>query len=232
MLRALMWLGERPAIIHTDSRYVVDGLNSWCRAWERRGWMRKDKGHQDAAAGAQRRPLEGDDHRAPIVSPHPVGEGARRHRRQRARRQAWPRQRGSGSRHERRHPAARSAPSRRSQLPRHGPQPVRRRGSPCPHRDPHRPPGHRFDRLELDAWMDAYIAERGRPSRARKEKCNANSDKRHPAFRERADRHKQYLGQRIFQRLGAVLPGRRRSVAQGPPAQPRRQAGNATSNGR
>ncbi|MBT2322914.1 hypothetical protein J7E62_11215 [Variovorax paradoxus] len=33
------------------------------------------------------------------------------------------------------------------------------------------PIGHRgiaFDRIELDAWLDAYIAERGRPSRARK----------------------------------------------------------------
>lgn len=43
MLRALMWLGDRPGIVHTDSQYVVNGLNSWCRAWQRRGWMRKDK---------------------------------------------------------------------------------------------------------------------------------------------------------------------------------------------
>src|SRR5688572_13601878 len=28
--------------------------------------------------------------------------------------------------------------------------------------------GIAFDRLELDAWVEAYIAQRGRPSRARK----------------------------------------------------------------
>jgi ribonuclease HI len=43
MLRALMWLGERPGRVFSDSRYVVDGLNSWCHAWARRGWMRRDK---------------------------------------------------------------------------------------------------------------------------------------------------------------------------------------------
>lgn len=43
MLRALMWLGDRPARLHTDSQYVVSGLNSWCAAWARRGWQRKDK---------------------------------------------------------------------------------------------------------------------------------------------------------------------------------------------
>ncbi|KWT72262.1 MULTISPECIES: ribonuclease H [unclassified Variovorax] len=44
MLRAMMWLGGRPGRIHSDSQYVVNGLNSWCKGWERRGWMRKDKG--------------------------------------------------------------------------------------------------------------------------------------------------------------------------------------------
>ena len=43
MLSALMWLGERPGIVHSDSQYVVNGINSWCRSWARRGWMRKDK---------------------------------------------------------------------------------------------------------------------------------------------------------------------------------------------
>ena len=43
MLRALMWLGDRPARLHTDSQLVVYGLNSWCKAWQRRGWQRKDK---------------------------------------------------------------------------------------------------------------------------------------------------------------------------------------------
>ncbi|MBT2322916.1 ribonuclease HI [Variovorax paradoxus] len=44
MLRALMWLGERPGRIHSDSQLVVFGINSWCKAWQRRGWQRKDKG--------------------------------------------------------------------------------------------------------------------------------------------------------------------------------------------
>lgn len=43
MLRALMWLGDRPALLHSDSRYVVDGLNRWAAKWQRNGWMRKDK---------------------------------------------------------------------------------------------------------------------------------------------------------------------------------------------
>lgn len=43
MLRALMWLGDRPATLYTDSRYVVNGLNSWARAWMRNGWRRRDK---------------------------------------------------------------------------------------------------------------------------------------------------------------------------------------------
>ena len=43
MLRALLWLGDRPARLHSDSRYVVDGLNLWSAKWIRNGWMRKDK---------------------------------------------------------------------------------------------------------------------------------------------------------------------------------------------
>ena len=43
MLRALMWLGERPALLYTDSRYVVDGANSWSKTWVRNGWQRRDK---------------------------------------------------------------------------------------------------------------------------------------------------------------------------------------------
>lgn len=43
MLRALMWLGDRPGTVHTDSQLVVYGLNSWARKWMRNGWMRKDK---------------------------------------------------------------------------------------------------------------------------------------------------------------------------------------------
>lgn len=43
MLRALMWLGDRPARLYSDSRYVVDGINLWCPAWVRRGWKRMDK---------------------------------------------------------------------------------------------------------------------------------------------------------------------------------------------
>ena len=43
MLRALLWLGERPGRIYTDSQLVVHGMNSWAKAWQRRGWMRKDK---------------------------------------------------------------------------------------------------------------------------------------------------------------------------------------------
>jgi ribonuclease HI len=43
MLRALMWLGDRPGRLYSDSRYVVDGINLWCPAWIRRGWQRVDK---------------------------------------------------------------------------------------------------------------------------------------------------------------------------------------------
>ena len=43
MLRALMWLGDRPGRVYSDSRYVVDGLNQWMSAWARRGWMRRDQ---------------------------------------------------------------------------------------------------------------------------------------------------------------------------------------------
>ena len=30
-----------PAVIHSDSRYVVDTINKWAEGWERRGWKRK-----------------------------------------------------------------------------------------------------------------------------------------------------------------------------------------------
>jgi ribonuclease HI len=43
VLRALMWLGDRPGRVFSDSTYVVDGVNLWCRAWERRQWQRRDK---------------------------------------------------------------------------------------------------------------------------------------------------------------------------------------------
>ncbi|MFL9670476.1 ribonuclease H [Variovorax sp. AB1(2024)] len=47
MLEALRWLGHRHAVVLSDSRYVVSGLNEWCRGWERRGWMRKEKGSKE-----------------------------------------------------------------------------------------------------------------------------------------------------------------------------------------
>lgn len=43
-LEALLWLGDRPGRILSDSRYVVDGANSWTRSWARNGWQRKTKG--------------------------------------------------------------------------------------------------------------------------------------------------------------------------------------------
>lgn len=43
VLRALMWLGDRPARLYSDSRYVVDGINLWCPAWLRNNWQRRDK---------------------------------------------------------------------------------------------------------------------------------------------------------------------------------------------
>jgi ribonuclease HI len=43
VLRALMWLGDRPGGVFSDSTYVVDGVTLWCRTWERRQWQRRDK---------------------------------------------------------------------------------------------------------------------------------------------------------------------------------------------
>jgi ribonuclease HI len=43
VLKAIEWLGDRPARIYSDSQYVVNGGTSWCKAWVKRGWMRKDK---------------------------------------------------------------------------------------------------------------------------------------------------------------------------------------------
>ena len=43
-LRAFEWLGGRPGRALSDSRYLVDGLSSWCKAWARRDWHRKVKG--------------------------------------------------------------------------------------------------------------------------------------------------------------------------------------------
>ena len=30
--------GERKVLLHTDSRYVMDGINSWLPNWKKRGW--------------------------------------------------------------------------------------------------------------------------------------------------------------------------------------------------
>ena len=31
--------GEQNVILHTDSKYVMDGLNNWLPAWKKRGWV-------------------------------------------------------------------------------------------------------------------------------------------------------------------------------------------------
>ena len=31
--------GEQNVILHTDSKYVMDGLNKWLPAWKKRGWV-------------------------------------------------------------------------------------------------------------------------------------------------------------------------------------------------
>ncbi len=31
--------------IHTDSRYVINGITKWVKGWERNGWMTKEKKH-------------------------------------------------------------------------------------------------------------------------------------------------------------------------------------------
>ena len=30
--------GPREVILHTDSKYVMDGINKWMHAWKKRGW--------------------------------------------------------------------------------------------------------------------------------------------------------------------------------------------------
>ena len=30
--------GERDVLLHTDSRYVMDGINKWLPNWKKRGW--------------------------------------------------------------------------------------------------------------------------------------------------------------------------------------------------
>jgi len=44
VLRALEWLGDRSATVYSDSQYVVNGINSWVKGWERKDWMRMDRG--------------------------------------------------------------------------------------------------------------------------------------------------------------------------------------------
>jgi len=36
--------GPHRVRLHSDSKYVVDGLRSWLDNWKRRGWRRADKG--------------------------------------------------------------------------------------------------------------------------------------------------------------------------------------------
>ena len=40
--------------------------------------------------------------------------------------------------------------------------------------------GVAFDRLDMDAWWEAYIAARGRPGRNKKELNNADPNQRYP----------------------------------------------------
>lgn len=30
--------GAREVVLHTDSKYVMDGINSWLQGWKKRGW--------------------------------------------------------------------------------------------------------------------------------------------------------------------------------------------------
>jgi ribonuclease HI len=42
--------GERDVVLHTDSKYVMDGINNWLPAWKKRGWKtaaRKPVKNQD-----------------------------------------------------------------------------------------------------------------------------------------------------------------------------------------
>lgn len=36
-------VGTVPAVIHTDSKYVVDGINSWIHGWKRNGWLNSQR---------------------------------------------------------------------------------------------------------------------------------------------------------------------------------------------
>lgn len=35
--------GPRKVLLHTDSKYVMDGIMSWMDGWKRRGWKTSDK---------------------------------------------------------------------------------------------------------------------------------------------------------------------------------------------
>ena len=35
--------GPREVILHTDSKYVMDGINKWMPAWKKRGWKTANK---------------------------------------------------------------------------------------------------------------------------------------------------------------------------------------------
>ena len=42
--------GSRTVVLHTDSKYVMNGINSWIDGWKRRGWKtanRKPVKNQD-----------------------------------------------------------------------------------------------------------------------------------------------------------------------------------------
>jgi ribonuclease HI len=43
LLEAQLWLAGRPAMILSDSQYVINGVNMWSPGWRRQGWQRKDK---------------------------------------------------------------------------------------------------------------------------------------------------------------------------------------------
>ncbi len=35
--------GARTVVLHTDSKYVMNGINAWIDAWKRRGWKTADR---------------------------------------------------------------------------------------------------------------------------------------------------------------------------------------------
>ena len=44
VIRALNALNEHCAVtIHTDSRYVIDGMTKWLEGWKRKGWVNASK---------------------------------------------------------------------------------------------------------------------------------------------------------------------------------------------